>query len=100
VARLSDGNHAVGIGVFDLGGSYRTSRSGGTNTAINPLTSTPNPRKGRAWTKTPQNTVPAVANAPLLATAARSHAPKIAKATKPKTRTSMDPTRGRRAARI
>jgi hypothetical protein len=67
---------------------------------MSPLTTTPNPRKGRAWTKTAQNTVPAVANMALPATAARSHAPETAKATKQKTSTSMDPTRSPRAALI
>ena len=41
-------------------GSQRASRSGDTNAAISPLTTTPTTRNGTAWTNTPQNTVPAV----------------------------------------
>src|SRR5689334_9754054 len=44
-------------------GSQRAKRSGETNTAINPLTTTPSARNGTACTNTPQNTVPAVERA-------------------------------------
>ena len=69
------------------------SASGDTNTAINPLTTTPSTRKGTACTKTPHNTVPAVANAALPKTVLRSTVANNAQASKMPTNNSIDPTR-------
>ena len=74
-------------------GSQRAKRSGDTNTAINPLTTTPSTRKGTACTNTPQNTVPAVDNAALLATPFRSVVAAKAQASKKPTSSCIDPTR-------
>ena len=77
-------------------GSQRANRSGETNTAISPLTTTPSARNGIAWTKTPQNTVPAVENAALPETALRSIVADMAHASRMPTSSSIDPTRIRR----
>ena len=95
---LDPANPAARTAVPVRRGSQRASRSGGTNTAMRPLITTPSPRNGRACTNTPQNTVPAVASVVLPATAARSHTPEIAKATRHRIRASIDPMR--RTARV
>src|ERR1700739_2082394 len=77
-------------------GNQRANRSGDTNTAINPLTTTPSARKGRACTNTPQNTVPAVDSAALSETAFRSIVAEKAQANRMPTNTSIDPTRSLR----
>src|SRR6201998_2019989 len=77
-------------------GNQRANRSGDTNTAINPLTTTPSARKGRACTNTPQNTVPAVDSAALSETAFRSIVAEKAQASRMPTNTSIDPTRSLR----
>ena len=77
-------------------GSQRANRSGETNTAISPLTTTPSARNGIAWTKTPQNTVPAVENAALPATSLRSIVAETAHASRMPTSSSIEPNRIRR----
>src|SRR6201998_1386685 len=74
-------------------GSQSANRWGDTNTAINPLPTTPSARKGTACTNTPQNTVPAVENAALPETAVRSIVADKAQASRMPTNTSIDPTR-------
>jgi hypothetical protein len=74
-------------------GSQRANRSGDTNAAIKPLTTTPSAKNGSASTKTPQNTVPAVANAALLDTVLRSIVVDTAPASRMQTSSSIDPIR-------
>lgn len=74
-------------------GSQRANRCGDTNTAINPLTTTPSARKGIACTNTPQKTVPAVDNAWLPKTAFRNIVVEKAHANRMPTSTSDDPMR-------
>ena len=71
-------------------GSQRASRSGDTNVAISPLTTTPRAKNGTAWTNTPQNTVPAVAMSALPATPACSQCPASAHVSKTASRTCVD----------
>ena len=78
-------------------GSQRASRSAETNAAISPLTTTPNTRKGSAWTNTPQNTVAATARLGLPATKALIAPAERASAMSEASKTSIEPMRLRRS---
>ncbi|CQD23549.1 hypothetical protein BN970_05899 [Mycolicibacterium conceptionense] len=81
-------------------GSHLASRSGVTNTAISPLMITPSARNGRACTKTPQNTVAAVAISGVPSTKPRSVLPAKASTMTPTTSNCMDVGRHRSAAEV
>ncbi len=77
-------------------GSQRASRSGVTNAATKPLTTTPSTRNGSACTNTPQNTVAATDSFARPAMNALTIPPVTANATRTTRRSSIDPMRTRR----
>ena len=81
-------------------GSHRDSRSGVTNVASSALSSTPSARKGKACTKIPAKTVPAVERSVLSYTASRRVVPNTAKATITAATTQTGAGRASRAPRF
>ncbi|SHU24012.1 Uncharacterised protein [Mycobacteroides abscessus subsp. abscessus] len=86
---------ATATAATDRFGSHLASRSGVTNVATRPLTITPSARNGTAWTKTPQNTVPAVASFSLASTIPRNQPAARAIAMSATTRISVEPNQRR-----